>query len=394
MNLSRRFSILSLLILGCIGFSGSAQALILRSENELIFDEYVTEDVYLAGDNVTIQQDIEGDLFVASGTVTVNGTISGDIMAAGGTILVNGEVKDDIRLLGGSLEVNGVVGGDLLAIGGDLTLHQDASVEGDVVLLGGSANLYGTINNSVNGIIGRLILGGQVNGNVDVRVTEKLILLKDAIVAGDLTYFAPQKIEDHGGTIGGETSYNEIISNTDRLKEQVRDFFNRAQFYGTLLSYLSLLLIGGLLLVVFSNLFHRTSEQIQSSPLKCFGIGFLVFLVGGFASILSLFTVVGISLSFMAVAILFVLGEVGRIATGYWLGSLLVRGELKRNASSRRVFWRRFGTLALGLLLLKLLVMIPYFGWALGFVFFLTGAGAIFLVQRSNFHHLRKERLI
>ncbi|MDP2624579.1 MAG: polymer-forming cytoskeletal protein [Candidatus Peregrinibacteria bacterium] len=382
-------------LLSSVFFAGVAQALILDSQEELVFDQYVTEDVYLAGGNVTIQQDIDGDLFVAGGTVTVNGTIDGDLLIGGGSVLVNGNVTDDVRIIGGSLAIDGSIQGDLIVIGGDLDLNQSASVEGDVVLIAGNANLYGTINRSVQGILGRLVIGGQINGNVDVRVTEKLVLLNSGNVAGDVTYFAPQKIEDHGGTISGNTSFNEIISSTSRLKESLRSLLNRGQLVGALWSYFSLLLIGGLLISFLPNFFDRTSLEIRKEGLKSFGVGFLVFILVGIAAVIAVFTIIGVQLAFIAMAMLFVLGEMGRIAAGYWIGGLLIKDDAKKRAtSSKRSFFRHFGVLALGLLILKLLTMIPYIGWTAGFVFFLTGAGAIFLVQRTTYRHLVKEKML
>lgn len=393
---SRWLTRVGVLSLGVFALALPAQALILTSEEELVFNEYVTEDVYLAGGNVTIQQDIDGDLFVAGGEVTVNGLVSGDVVVVGGTVLINGSVSDDLRMMGGSLSVNGSIGGDLIAIGGDVDLHPNSVVEGDLLLLGGSVNLYGTVNRSVQGIVGRLTLGGPVQGNVDVRVTEKLVLLRDAQIAGDFTYFAPQKLEDHGGTIQGEILFNEIVSSSDRVKEGLRELFNRGQLVGALWSFLSLWLIGGVLVMFTPYLLQRTNDRLHEAGLASFGVGFLVFVLGGFGFAILLFTVIGVQLAFIGLALLFVLGELGRVVAAFWLGRLVLRGTKESKRSHVKVLSKKhiFGVFTLGLILFKIIGLLPYVGWIAGFVFFLMGAGALVLVQRDNTRRLSKEHLI
>jgi cytoskeletal protein CcmA (bactofilin family) len=377
-----------MLVLGAFLVAMPVQALILNSEENLVFNDYVTEDVYLAGGTVTLEQDIEGDLVVAGGDVTLNGKVSGDVWIAGGTVRLNAEVGDDVRLVGGSLLLNAAVKGDLIALGGSVDQHPTASVEGDVVLLAWNANLYGTVNRSLQGIANRLMLGGAVHGNVDVRVTEQLVLLKGSTIDGNLIYFSPQAFEDHGGAIGGTTSFNSIESHSDRIEEGLRKWLNRGALMGAFLSFLSLLLIGGLMVALFPNLLHRTSESIHCEPLKNFGMGFLVFVLGGFAAALLLFTFVGVPLAFMGLAFLFIVGELGRVVLAYGLIARFIKSP-RRGAPGRD-----FVILALGLLVFKLLTFIPYVGWPLGFVFLLIGTGALVRIQRMNFQQLRKEKLV
>jgi hypothetical protein len=373
----------------------TASAAILLAEDEVFFNEYVTEDVYIAGGNVTIQQDIDGDVFIAGGDITINSIITGDLFVAGGNVLVNGEVRDDVRMMGGAMTINSNVDGDLIIIGGSVDVNEDTTVGGDVIAISGKLNLYGTVNKSVQGILGRLVLAGKVNGNVDVRVTEKLVLLNSAIVEGDITYFSPEKIEDHGGTINGEVSFNAIVSNTERVKEGIASFFNEGYLIGKLWSFLSLLLIGSLMIAFLPNLLHRSSDRIKKEGLKCFGVGFLVFILGGTASAIAMFTVIGVQLAFIVMAMLFIFGEIGRVATGYWIGSLIIRDtSKKRKEAKRKTFTRHFLVLSVGLFLMKLITAIPVLGWVAGFVFFLVGVGALVMVERTTYHHLIKEKMV
>ncbi|MFA6435842.1 MAG: hypothetical protein WCW30_01760, partial [Candidatus Gracilibacteria bacterium] len=137
--------------------SVSTQAFIFQSGEKVMFNTYVTEDVYLGGETVTIQKDIEGDLWVAGGNVTVNGAVSGDVLIFGGNVLVNGAVKDDVRVAGGTLTLNGNVDGDLVVVSGTVDVAATSTIQGDAMFLTGVGNFYGTLNKSLTGYLGRLV---------------------------------------------------------------------------------------------------------------------------------------------------------------------------------------------------------------------------------------------
>ena len=383
------------LLIGSLLFSGVANALILQADDEIFFNEFATEDVYLAGGNITIQQDIEGDLVIAGGNVTLNSVVNGDLWIAGGNVIVNSGVRDDLRMIGGALSLNDNVDGDVVLVGGNADINKEVVIAGDLVVVAGAVNLYGTVNRSVKGILGRIVIGGDVNGDVDVRVTEKLVLLNSGYVAGNVTYFAPEKIEDHGGIIDGEISFNEVLSGTEKVKEGVQKIFNRGYFMGKLWSYLSLFLIGFFMILLFPHLLHRSSEQLKQQTFKSFGTGFLIFVLAGVASLISVFTIIGVQLAFIVMSLLFVLGELGRVATAYWLGTYVIRhDDPKKGTSKRKVLGVHLAVLAVGLLIVKLIGMIPFVGWIAGFFFFLVGAGALFTVQRATYRQLVKDKVL
>lgn len=372
-----------------------ASALMIQTDDELFFDEYATQDLYLAGVNVTVQQDVEGDVWVAGGTVTLNGAITGDLVVAGGTVTVNGAISDDVRVVGGSVTLNGPVGGDLVLIGGSADVADPVVVQGDVLSLAGVLNLYGDVNRSLSGIFGRLTVGGEVRGDARVRVTESLVLLKTGHLLGNLDYFAPSPLENHNGLIDGTIAFNEILSSGEKVRTELKQWMNRGYLAGKLWSFFSLLLIGALLLLIFPHLLPRSAERLRSSWVKSFGLGFLVFVLGGTAVALSLLTLVGAQLGFMIAALLFVVGEIGRLVSAYWLSTVVIRHDsLKRTSPKGKVFLIHLGMLALGLLLIKAVGAIPYLGLLAGFVFFVVGVGAFYGVMRDNVHHLLKEKML
>lgn len=392
-----KFRLRTSLLLGFILASAlalPAQAMILDADEKIFFDEFVTEDVYLAGEDVTISEDVEGDLFVASANVTVNGNVSGDVFIASGNALINGNVGDDLRAAGGSILLNGNVEGDVLVAGGTLEVSRGVNINGDVAVASGNVNLYGTVNRSVQGILGKLTIGGTINGDVEAKAFEELVLLEQGTIAGNVTYFSPRKIEDHGGKIGGEVFFNEIASKREETQARVNTWVRNVFVVGQLWAYFSLLLIGGLAAFFMPHFLQRTTETIKAQPLWSFGVGFLAFILAFLIALISLFTFIGVPLALMIFALLFILVHFGKIVAGYFVGSLLFRKEMKRNADRRKLFGRTFLTLAVGLLVLQVVGLIPVLGWLVSCVLFLIGAGALLTLKRNAYHHLLKERMI
>lgn len=391
-SLSLLFSSAILAILPLMG--ASAQAFIFQGGEEVMFDTYVTEDVYLGGGTVTIQKDVEGDLWVAGGDVTVNGAVSGDLLVLGGNVLVNGSVKDDVRVAGGSLTLNGNVGGDLVVASGTVDVASTSTIQGDAMFLTGGCNFYGTLNKSLTGYLGRLVIGGKVNGNVDVHASGGLVLLESGVISGNLTYFAPQKLTESGGTVTGEVSYNEIQAGSDKLKENLSRFMNRGSLAIMMISYLSLLLIGVLALAFMPRYWDRMNETLKKNAFKSVGVGFfglilLIVIIG-----ISAATVIGAPFSLILLALLFMLIEFGRVAAGYFVGGLLFKHPEKRGFLKHRPRSRSYLQLAAGLLFIKLLMFIPYVGWLLRLALFFAGVGAMILTQRETHQRLAKERLV
>jgi hypothetical protein len=79
----------------------------------------------------------EGDLVVFGGNVTIeeDASLNGNLVVIGGTITSNGETNGDMVVVGGqiSLEEAALVTGDVVTVGGQLQQAEGADIQGDVV---------------------------------------------------------------------------------------------------------------------------------------------------------------------------------------------------------------------------------------------------------------------
>ncbi|KKT77213.1 MAG: hypothetical protein UW70_C0001G0011 [Candidatus Peregrinibacteria bacterium GW2011_GWA2_44_7] len=379
---------------GLFTVSASAQAFFTQKGETVFLNEYKTEDVYLAGEEVNVQADVEGDLFVAGDKITINGNINGDLFVAGNDVTINGSVQDDLRLASGALLLNGTVGGDTILASGTLTIGKDAALNGDLVLAAQTADFYGTLNQSLKAAVGTLHLGGKINGNAQVRAGESVTLLRDSQISGDFSYRSPQKVSNQGGTIEGETTYKQILPDAEVWKKNIASFLTTWGWSFKFFNLISLLAIGGIFIMVMPHFFQKTTDQINKAPLNSLGIGFMVLLVGTMIFFFSLIMLATFQISAVILSLLFLLIEGARIASAYWVGSWFFHKILKKTMDKKKQGRQSFFMLTVGLVVLFALCFVPFVGPLFQWVAFFMALGGIFVVKRSLHAQMVKERMI
>jgi len=310
--------------------------------------ETVRGDLYASAGTVRVDGRVEGDLVATGGEVTVSGTVTGDVLAAAGTTTISGQVDGDVRVGAGQARVEGRVGEDLLVGAGQATVAPGAEVGGDLIFGTGQMRMDGAVAGSALGATGSYTRSGSVAGSERVSVRQP---------------------EEQPPTLAERA--------LDRLRR-----------------YLSILVVGALLLWLAPRMLQGAAESVRRRPLASFGTGILavvgvvvvllvlvlvtvlVAVVLGLLGLGSLTgaTAFGGTLAAGIIAFLFFLAVAfgAQTAVGLALGRLLF-GE------DARSFVRGFGGLALGVLVVVLLSAIPVVGGWLEALLVLLGLGALVL---------------
>jgi cytoskeletal protein CcmA (bactofilin family) len=322
--------------------------------------ETVRGDLYASAGTVRIDGRVEGDLIATGGQVDVSGAVTGDVLAAAGSTTISGEVGGDVRVATGQVRIQGQIGEDLLVATGQADVDLGARIGGDLIFAAGRMTMDGAVAGSVLGTTGNYVRGGSVAGSERVTIQERE--------------------EQPPPTVA------------ERLLDGLR-------------RYLSILVVGVLLLWLVPRTLLGAANTVLVRPLVSFGIGILgvigvvvvlvlvILLTVLVAIVLSLLglgplagaAVFGGSLLAAIIAFLFFVAVAfgAQAAVGLALGRLLLRGET-------RSFARAFGALALGVLVVVLLSAIPLAGWFLQALVVLLGLGALMMAARSA----RQRRLV
>ncbi len=324
----------------------------------------IEEDFYVAGCNVHVLAEVEGDVIAAGGSVTVGQLVKGDVIAAGGSINVKGRVLDDVRVAGGDVTLEGRIEGDAIAAGGYVNIAPETIVGGRTWLAGKHIEVAGNIGKELKAGAETIFITGHIQGDVDL-VAKKIEILPTAKIQGDLTYRSPQEaIIDPAAQIGGNVNY---IHTKMRHKPIGMAIFR-------LLSFLSLLVTGIVLFLVFPNFTVSAAKTIGSDPWKSLGLGIALLVTTPFVSGFLMVIVLGIPLALTLSAIYLVLLLIGFLIAVFFMGEMEVR-LLRRRAEFSKG-WRIL-SLIIAIITLWLIQFIPFAGGLALFLTLIFGLGAL-----------------
>jgi len=333
--------------------------------------EVINDDLYIAGEAIIIDGTVNGDLWAAGGEIIVSGTVSRSLMAVGRTVNISGDVDHAVRVAGTTINITGNVNGDLMAFGGELTIASTARINGDLLLGAGTARIDGLVEGDIKGGGGDVTVGNGVKGNVELEV-DSLTIVSTANIEGDLTYTSEEEADiQSGAQIAGTT--------THKLPEVKEEPGLLATVRGKLISFLMAMVTGLAIILLAPRRLRSIAEAIRSRPGPSAGWGALILFVTPIAAVVVCITIVGIPLGLIALALYLIAIYLAQIPVGLFLGSWIVRRS--KPVEGKAIM---FGAFTLGLVILRLLALIPYVGFFIGLVVTLFGLGAVVASERKR----------
>ncbi len=300
------------------------------------------------GDDLQIDQDIQGDLVLAGSRLEINGNTGDDFIGAGGDLIVNGNISGNIIAAGGSIRVNGNVGGDVAAFGGQITLSRDSVVEGDVLLGGGEVTLDGIVNGNGEISTGTLKTGDgfKLKGNLELQAENYPSNLKN--------------------NVGGNLNITQANA-TENQYEKTSEGFGIFSF---ILGLLASLALGLVLIYLFPGFVSGLAELIKDSPLKAGLLGFLILVFLPVLSIVLLITMFGWSLSVLTI-LLFVLALLIATVPVKLLAGEIIYTKIFKKDAGKMVYY------LIGAVIFAIAYEIPLVGGLIRFIALLIGLGVI-----------------
>ncbi|MDD2822556.1 MAG: polymer-forming cytoskeletal protein [Candidatus Daviesbacteria bacterium] len=348
-------------------------------------NETINKDYFASGNSVSLDGIVNGDAYLVGGDVTLNGTVNGDLLMAGGNLNINGTVTGNIRAAGGNININGKVGRNISAVGGSINVFQNASVTGSIVTAGGNINILSPAKDIVLAG-GQVNFGSSVSGDINA-ATEQLTLSPGAKIGGNLIYWSNNKANiNPGASVSGTVTQNIPPRNTQSQNQITRQSVIGVFAFFKLISFLTALIIGFLLIYLFPEFTANIATKISSNWLLSFGVGFLVLAITPILVIMLFVTIVG-----MPIAVIWIF----YILFALWLAKIFVAlsiGQfLKRYLKQT---WGIYLLYSVGLIVYYLIGLIPIIGGIFGFIAALIGLGAIILSKQSYYLDLRQKKLI
>lgn len=311
--------------------------------------EYTSSgNAFGAGDNLKIDQDIQGDLVLAGSIIEINGNVLDDFTGAGGELIVNGDVSGNILVFGGTVRVNGDVGGDLVVAGGQIFLSKDSTVEGDILLAGGEVTLNGIVDGD-----------GSVSAGT-LRTGESFEL------RGDLELEAENYPSDLEEDVGGNLNVTTVATKQEPYAGVPAGFAILLSF---ILELLAALILGFILIYTFPAFVTELAEIVRFSTLKAGVVGLLLLILVPIISVILLLTAFGWSLSFLLILLFSLALLIATVPVKLLAGAVVYNKAFKKESSKLMYYLA-------GTIILTVVYQIPLLGWLVRFIALLIGLGA------------------
>ena len=321
----------------------------------IIIDATINGDLIAAGRTITVNGPVNGSIIAAGRTITVNGPVNGSIMAAGGTVNINGEVTHAVRVIGETLNISGTIGRDLLVIGRKFSMAAStAEIGGDLLLGAGTALIDGLIK-------------GDINSGVD-----SLTIASTASIQGKLTYIS----ENEANIQSGAQIRGTITHKLPNVKEKIATGIG---LWSTVIGFLMILVIGIIIVLFAPKRVEAVTESIRTRPWASLGWGTVILVAIPIAVLIVCITIIGLPLGLITLALYTIVIYLTQLFVGLLIGQLIV-GAFRGVVETRAAL---VGAMALGLAILRLLILIPFVGFFFGLATVLFGLGAILVSERK-----------
>jgi len=349
-----------------------------KGGNIAVDQDETVKNLYTAGNIISINGDIEKSLHAVGNVISINGNVEGTICAGGSTIVIRGDVGDSIHAAGGSILIEGTIEEDVFLGGGNITISKTASINGDLIIGGGTVDIQGPVAGDLYLGAGQAIINSKIGGQVKAKVDE-LKLGSQAEIVGDLNYTSPEEAEMTEGAV--------VLGNIDFKVSEFKKIGmakNSKTLFGILtLAFLIKLLISIAAGLVLIYLFKDITKQVVKESLTSFwsslGRGFSALILTPIVCLILLITVVGIWIAGMIGAVyglmMILASALASVVFGSWLIKV-VKKQSKYSIGWPAVVW--------GVIVLKIIVLIPFIGWLVGLVFMLISLGSLYRLFFQN----------
>lgn len=352
--------ILTLLFIPCV----SAEEL----NNALLTNK---EDVMYRTDNMKAEDDLhtignyDSSTFFAGNSVYDSTNVDGISFIAGNNININGNYEYGM-ILGNVSTLSGTYEKDFFMIGNMITTTNEFNVKKDVYMFSTMLNLSGNIGRNMF-VAGESITLDDVtiNGNLNLYALD-IIIGDNVNITGTLKYNKDAKISGlKNAKIGTTITYEAAeTSDVDNTMFLVQDF---------LTSFVSLSLLGILIYILCPKVFNKLKEKTKNynfvEGLKDTSFGFLTLIGFPIFMLMLFFSIFFMPISIIGLLLYGIAIYLTILVVGNLVGDIIVKKLLKKENA--------YISIIIGVLVVKLLKIIPVVGGLLSFIVLCLGLGLI-----------------
>jgi len=321
-----------------------------------------------AGDDVIIDEQVEGHAFVAAARVDVRAAVERSAFLTGGDVTVSGPIGRNLYAAGGDIRLEGTVGGKLRAAGGKIQIARGARVEGRATVAGGKIEVDGEIDDDLRAFGESIVINGVVDGDAKL-AAESIRIGPEARISGRLDYRSGAELKIDPAA--------QIADGTQEFRESERSWARRAfhgsPAFGSVNVSLGMVILGAILILAAPRFSRESAGLVRSQPWQSVGTGFVMLIGVPFVIMVLLITIIGIPL-----ALLMIFGYLVLLLLGYLIAAIFVGDLALGRISAARLEspWWRVLAMLLALIALAIVRQVPLVGGLAVAILFCVGIGA------------------
>lgn len=317
-------------------------------------DSYKKNDVYLTGEDVTVDYIVDGNLFVCANKVTINSQIGGDAFILAKELVINDQayIFSNLFTCAQSVEIKGVVY-DVYACAQDFTISS-GYIYRDMKLSCQNVNINGTVGRNA------FVNCSSINFNTDSQ--------NKGIIYGNLDYTSSSEASIPDGSVSGEVKFEQSSDSNkeDSVKTKITSYILNL---GAFLAFV--LIIWLLCLWLAPKFLDKTNEFVGKKTWKVLGIGFITLIAIPIACIFLLLLQITASTSLL-ILVLYILALVVSKSLFTITANKYLCTKININKNSGI-----FGMLIVSGIIIWVLTKLPYVGGILSFVVTILGLGIL-----------------
>lgn len=324
-------------------------------------DEVIKGDLFVTGENVRVDGTVDGDVYVAGKQVVVSGHVTGDVFCACQSLRIDGQIEGSVRNASNNLTITGSVGRSVASFSETTAVDSSGKVGHSVTAFSKSLSVDGTVGGDLLAFVAETTIGGSIEGEIRVR-GDSLSVGSNASIGGKAS-FEGNKPADvaSGAKLAAPITFKKMEHRTER----------GGGYYVWRVIWASAFILFGLVLLWVLPQFSKEAAANVENVGASFGLGVLVGFALPIAAVLTCVTVVGLFVGLSAFFLWFASLYFSQIVVGAAVGSWIL-GRTNET-------WPLVGRMAVGMLILRASMAVPFIGGWIKIAVILWGIGAISL---------------
>lgn len=306
---------------------------------------------------------VDHSLFTFDNIVNSKETVNGINFVAGNNINVSGEneygfyAANDVNL------TNNIVK-DLFVAGNNIVIAKEANIGRDLFAAGSTITINGNISNNAF-VAGTVVTLKDVTINGNLKLACEKLVIEGVVTINGTLYIDEEAIITNESNLMAD-SVEKYSSNDVTLDESLSDIV-----VTFLTSTAAIMLVGFIVNSICPKVYERLVKEVKfNNILKNIGIGLLALILIPIISIILLCTIVGVRVGVILALLYVIMLLMAILYVSILLGNVILTKLFKANDNS-------YLAIAIGVLVIKLISLIPALGGIIYFLAFLCGIGKI-----------------